>query len=130
MQHGFGSRCAELDLWLCGFVNDLLCHGQTFLEDLFELLGQVENVASILVVLSCVAPDTRNLFLKRVPRLEVGLHCRCFAAVLSSYSLAHSGERHGLLDDLVVVGQGTGRKRDKGLEDFETGRVLVWPFAD
>lgn len=45
--------------------------------------------------------------------------------MLSAYSLTYSGERHGLLDDVVVVGQGSGRQGDEGLKDFDPVIMLA-----
>jgi hypothetical protein len=44
--------------------------------------------------------------------------------MLSPYSLTNCGERHGLLDKVVIVGKCSGRKRDEGLEDFDPVSTL------
>jgi hypothetical protein len=50
---------------------------------------------------------------------------RLATAMLSSYSLTNCGERHGLLDKIVIVGQCSRRERDEGLEDLDP----VWKLA-
>lgn len=57
MKYRLWSRSVELDLWLCGLIDLTLCNGEAFLEEILKLHRQVEDVASVLVVVPRIAPD-------------------------------------------------------------------------
>jgi hypothetical protein len=81
-----------------------------------EVTGQVEHFASVFVVFPGILPNVADLFLKCSPGRKVGYSCRRGAAVNTTDPLGDALERHGVLDDLIVIQKGARRKIGKGGE--------------
>lgn len=81
-----------------------------------KVIGQIEHFASILVIRPGILPDVADFLLKRSPGEKVGYSSGWGATMDSTNPLGNAFERHGTLDDLVVVEKSARGKVDKGGE--------------
>jgi hypothetical protein len=115
---GRSTRHVELELWLWWLL-DLglgLCKlcAEDFLHPLVDarhedavtylkLEGEVVQVAAVFVVDARVLPHEAHCLLKRTPALEKRLACGCVTADDTTHFLLYGGQRHGILDECIVV---------------------------
>jgi hypothetical protein len=84
-----------------------------------KVIGQVEHFAAILVVRPGILPDVADFLLERSPGGEVGYSGGCGATMNSPNPLGNALERHGALNDLVIVEESARREIDKGCENLQ-----------
>lgn len=68
-----------------------------------ELERHVVDITTIFIVVACVLPDEAHGVCQRVPALEQSVARGLFAADDSLDLLLHGCQRHGILDERIVV---------------------------
>lgn len=68
-----------------------------------KLQGDIVDVAAIFIVVACVLPNQAHRLVEGIPALEESVSGRLVASHYSLNLLLNGGQRHGFLDELVVV---------------------------
>lgn len=82
-----------------------------------EFLGQYKEVATILVVITCIVPYVADFFLKCVPALQEGRPCRRFSTFDPSHKLLNAFEGDWVLYDLIIIYKSSRGKMDERCKD-------------
>lgn len=137
VEHDLWLWSTKLDSWACWLFHFLSCVCKKGSEVLLqersilsrevwccrtnlELFSRVVHIATVFVIVLCVTPDERHLFLESVPGLEVGSATRWRTTMLASSTLRNAFQRYWMPDDFVVVLQFPRRQVAEWRVDFKT----------